>query len=557
MRKKLPIGISDFREIIEQDYAFVDKSLLIREVLDASGKALLLPRPRRFGKTLNMQMLEHFFRESEEDTSHLFANLAAAQYPEVMAQQGTYPVLSLSLKGVKAKTWESAYIKLGRLVADQCQAHSSIAASLNAYEGRIFSELMVAESDQADLEGSLRDLVVWLARHHGQPVILLIDEYDTPILEACSNGYYDEMVSFMRSWLGEGLKLEAEPQALFKAVVTGIMRVAKESLFSGLNNLSVCPVQETGPFEDQFGFTQAEVESLLADYGLSEKLSEVQDWYNGYRFGNSTIYNPWSIIQYIDKQPSPAKPHWLNTSSNDLVYEVIREADAALRRDLEALMVGESITHEVTEAAVLREGAARKDIWSYLLAAGYLTAANPRWYRNRLVYDLTIPNLEIESLYADTISSWLHHVQFRSTDELLDALLDGNWPRFESLLGQLVLTLLSYHDLGADKPAEAVIQAFVLGLLANLTGTHQIRSNREEGEGRADIVLNPFDKAERGIVIEFKAIETEADVEQALAAALAQVEEKQYAAGLEADGVKDISRLGIVLQGKTVKVRAG
>ena len=558
MHKRLPIGKTNFRMIREQDYYFVDKSLLIKEVLDSWEEVLLLPRPRRFGKTVNMQMLYYFFHKAEEDAADLFRGLAVAQEPEVMAHQGKYPTLFLSLKGIRGDSWETVYPKLQRLVADLCHEKSFLAPSLNPLERRVFEKLMMAESDQAALGGSLRDLVIWLSRHHQHPVMLLIDEYDTPILEAYSHCYYDRMISFMRCWLGEGLKLEKEPGALYKAVVTGIMRVAKESLFSGLNNPSVFPLQRIGPFEDKFGFTQEEVEQLLTDYGLEETLKEVNDWYNGYQFGNTTIYNPWSIIYYIDSQPNPAASYWVNTSQNELIYEALKKPTQLLRDQLETLLGGGQIKQVVTDAAVLREGARARDIWSFMLAAGYLTPRGSEMGPRGPEYKLAIPNREVRCIFSETVERWLERVwQSEQVGDLLEALVEGRWQSFEELLQRCVVNMLSYHDLAADKPAEAVIQAFVLGLLANLAHLYQIRSNREEGQGRADIVMNPFDKTRRGLVIEFKAITQDDDLDHALAEALAQIEEKQYAAGLEADGVATVAKLAIVLQQKTVATRAG
>ena len=563
MQKKLPIGEIDFKTIIEQGCYFVDKSLLIKDVLDAWAKVLLIPRPRRFGKTLNMEMLFHFFRKSEEDAAHLFRDLAVARHPEVMEHQGKYPVVAFNLKEVRGTTWPAARGLLEQLLSDFCRTHTEIADGMDHIDRRDFESLVERKASEPTLRNSLRNLAIWLKRYHEHQVIILLDEYDTPILEAYAHGYYEDMISFMRSWLGEGLKLERERGVLYKAVVTGIMRVAKESMFSGLNNLKVFPLQETSPFEGKFGFTQTEIEQLLAHYGLEAKLDEVNDWYNGYQFGRTTIYNPWSIIHYVDSQPSPPAPHWLNTSQNQLIYDALRNISQAVRDQLEVLLGGGEITQPVTDAAVLREGARARDIWSFMLSAGYLTSRGWEMGPRGPEYRLAIPNRELRSIFSETVERWLEQVwASEQVGDLLAALLAARWQHFEALLQQYVLSMLSFHDLAANKPAEAVIQAFVLGLLANLTHLYQIRSNREEGQGRADIVMTPLGTPEDagrdrpGLVIELKAIGQEEDLDRALDAALSQIDEKQYSAGLEAQGVADIAKVAIVLQGKTVKVRA-
>jgi hypothetical protein len=555
MPRKLPIGRSDFKTVIEDGYYYVDKSLLIKEVLNDSAQVLLLPRPRRFGKTLNMQMLRHFFELTEEDSGSLFQDLAVAEEPEVMAHQGQYPVLYFSLKEIRGTTWEVAYGKLQQLMCAAATEFSSVESSLSPPEGKRLRELTNETASQAVLENSLRDLAIWVQQHHKKPVIILIDEYDTPLLEAYAHNYYEEMASFMRSWLGGGLKLEAAPGVLFKAVVTGIMRVAKESLFSGLNNLKVWPVYATSPFSDKFGFTEPEVEKLLQEWGRTDETDVVRDWYNGYQFGASVVYNPWSIINYISEDNGPL-PFWLNTSKNDLIYEALQSPTEQLRRQLEILLAGGEIRQTVTDAAVLREGVSPRDLWSFMLSAGYLTSRGSQMGPRGPEYLLAIPNRELRCIFSETVERWLERVyQSEGIQDFLETLVDGRWQRFEELLQRHVLNMLSFHDLGADKPAEAVIQAFVLGLLADLTHLYQIRSNREEGAGRADIVMNPFDKNQRGFVIEFKSLDQDADLDDALNAALKQIDEQQYATGLEADGVKEIVKLAIVLQGKTIKMK--
>lgn len=557
MKKKIAIGKSDFKTIIEQDYYYIDKSLLIKDVIDTSDEVLLIPRPRRFGKTLNMQMLKYFFMKSDDDFSSLFDGLAVTKHPDIMAHQGKYPVIHINLKGIKGSDWKTSYQLLIRIISDLYREHKYLADYLEEIDRNDFWNIIERKANEASLLNSLQDLAIWLKHYHQQPVIIIIDEYDTPILESQAKGYYEPMIDFMRSWLGEGLKLEKESGVLLKAVVTGIMRVAKESLFSGLNNFGVYPLHEISDFENKFGFTKPEVKQFLEYYGLDDHLNEVCEWYDGYNFGNSTIFNPWSTLNYVNKQPNGPAPYWLNTSSNDLVYETLQKPTRELRRDLEVLMAGNVIIRPVAEVATLRDTDYADDIWSFLLNSGYLTCSNPKTLFGEIKYELWIPNKEIKHIYSQSLLRWIQHkARFRQADELLHNLLKSDFCSFEYQLQQFVLSMLSFHDLGEDKPAEAVIQAFILGILASLTGDFQIRSNREEGKGRADIVMNPFDKNQCGFIIEIKSISSDDDLEKSLEEALQQIEEKQYSTGLEADGIKQIEKLAIVLQGKTVKVKA-
>ena len=398
--------------------------------------------------------------------------------------------------------------------------------------------------------------MIWLHRCHGQRVVVLIDEYDTPIHEAYRYGYYEEAVTFFRTWLGEGLKLENAADALEKAVVTGIMRVAKESLFSGLNNFRVYPVHEPGPFESVIGFTEADVEEALAATGCREAGDLVRDWYNGYDFGTCRVYNPWSVLSFLDDGATMPKPYWVNTSSNDLVVQALESAGTEVREQLRQLLAGEELRQPLTDAAMLREGIHAEDLWSFLVAAGYLTADRPESMLGEVTYRLRVPNREVRTVFHDVVVRWLRHsVRFNAHRALLMALLRADVPEFERLLQELTLNLLSFHDLAKDKPAEAVFQGFCLGLFAAMAGDWQVQSNREHGLGRADIVLSPKDSSQRGFVLEFKSIPPSADMDAALADALDQIEARQYAADLRSAGVTDILELAIVLQGKTIRVQ--
>ena len=529
-----PIGLSDFPTLIREKYDYVDKSPLIQAVLDNPAKALLLPRPRRFGKTLNLSMLRTFFERERPENAALFQGLAIEKAgAEYTAHRGRYPVVFLTLKDVKTRNWEHCFEHLQLLIAREYQRHEGILKGdlLNEDEQAQFRSIQHRKCSQPELEQSLANLLAWLERAYGEQVILLIDEYDTPIHAGYREGFYEEVTGFIRNWLSGGLK---DHPSLKKGVLTGILRVAKESIFSGFNNLEVAGILKVGPFADKFGFTEPEVERLLLDCRLAEKLPEVRKWYNGYRFGETTIYNPWSILNFIQDRPAPPAPHWINTSSNELVRQLLESGGEAVRTGLESLLAGESVECEVMEDLPFRdlEGDLWA-IWSLFLFSGYLKPVGARTRRNRVYHRLAIPNLEVETLYGRIVDRWLtRHIRREHLNSLLDALEDGDVPLFAAHLQTLVLNMLSFHDTagGKGRVPEVVYQSFVLGLLANLGDKYRIRSNIESGLGRADISMSTVEPGGRGIVMEFKRLAAGEEMQGQLTAALSQIKEKQYAA---------------------------
>ena len=560
---KPPIGLSDFPRLIREGYCYVDKSLLIRSVLDSPAQVLLLPRPRRFGKTLNLSMLRAFFDRNMIDSAELFQGLAIERAgQEYTVHQGRYPVVFLTLKDVKTLNWDDCLGHLRQVISGEFKRHEMLLEGgfLDTEEQKQFQKVRACECAGYELERSLSNLLTWLERATGEQVVLLIDEYDTPIHAGYQSGFYEEITGFMRNWLSGALKDHA---SLKKGVLTGILRVARESIFSGLNNLAVAGILKTGPFADKFGFTEPEVAQLLADSGLSETLPEARKWYNGYLFGETIIYNPWSILNFIYERPAPPTAYWVNTSSNDLVRELLESGGAEIREDLEALLAGGSVECPVTEDLPLRD--IRGDtwaIWSLLLFSGYLKPVGTRTHRNRLRHQLAIPNLEVETLYGRIVDHWLaRHIKLEYLDDLLDALITGNVPEFARHLQTLVLNMLSYHDTadGERKTPEVVYQSFVLGLLANLGDQYRIRSNIESGLGRADILMSPVGVGQqgggRGIVMEFKRLGENESMEEQLTAALAQIEEKRYSTTLRTEGCDGVLELAIVFDGKRLQVR--
>mgnify|MGYP006279869453 CR=1 FL=1 len=556
---KLTVGTDDFQEMRREGGYFVDKSMLVREVIGGS-KCLLLPRPRRFGKTLNLSMLRYFFEKSEQTRRELFEGLRITEDADAMQHQGRYPVISLSLKSVRAHTWADARNKLGKKIADLYLAYDELEDTLPKIHRSAFRDICEGTADDPTLHASLANLISYLHDYHGEPVIVLLDEYDTPIIQAWEHGYYDEMIEFMRCWLGEGLKHE-DGSALYRAVVTGILRVARESIFSGLNNLVTWTTLRSGPFADKFGFTQPEVDKLLSDFDARQLAEPINEWYNGYSFGGTTIYNPWSVVNCVLQGPDSIGPQWLNTASNQLVYDELEAGGLSIQRDIENMLMGEELRYPISESIVFADiGRRTQSIWTFLYFSGYLRADDPE--RNPLdetekLWRLNIPNLEVSIAYRQFVNRIYADALPDGVKSLLNCFTkDRAAEDFEHVLQELVLSLVSHHDV-ARRP-EAVFHAFVLGLLANLRRVYEIQSNAECGYGRADIIMRP--KTERyplGYVIEFKSVDEGADLETALDDALRQIDARDYPARLRSAGVapENIRRLAVVLCGEKLRVR--
>lgn len=555
---KFRTGTDDFKELIDDGGYFVDKSLLIREVITGS-KVTLLPRPRRFGKTLNMTMLRYFFEHSAADRRGLFAGLAIGDDAACMAQQGQYPVIHLSLKDIKGKDWPEAQAAIADRLSFLVAEHADVIDSLDRVRQGEVESIRDKTASLSVLKASLKNLITYLHRHHGQPVVVLIDEYDSPVIEAWNKGYYAEMIDFMRSWLGGGLKHEYAP-ALYRAVVTGILRVARESIFSGLNNLKVASLLQPGPFADKFGFTQAELDRVLTDFALPELAEPMQAWYNGYDFGGHTIYNPWSVINCIENHPAPIGPQWLNTASNDLIHAELEAGGLELKRDLEKLLAGEELRYPLREHTIFDDiGKDRQGIWSFLVFSGYLKAEDPVMdpLSDTHAYRLAIPNREVRAVYRDFVARWYRSLDFSATRDMLASLLGDRIAVFEGHLTELVRNLVSCHDVA--RYPEAAYHALVLGLLAYLRQIYEIRSNPESGYGRADIIMRPKTADyPLAFIIEFKVIPADADLEAAAGVVRAQIEDRAYAAALHEAGVRPehLRRLTIIVSGKRVAVRA-
>ena len=556
LKGKPPVGYSDFKNLREQELYYVDKTLLIKKIWENPSQVLLFPRPRRFGKTLNLSMLRYFFEKTEDSNADIFEGLLISKRPEIMAYQGRYPLIYLTFKDVKEMTWEDCLNHLRHLLVSEWFRLSPLFESCpkTPEENRILMAFVNHTINIMELEKSLLIMMSLLWRATGEKTVVLIDEYDTPIHAGYHYGYYDEVISFMRNLLSGAFK---DNSWLKKGLITGVLRISRESIFTGLNNIEVHSILSSD-FDQEFGFTETEMEQILTDFEV-EHSQEVKDWYNGYIFGKQIIYNPWSILSFLNRKERIFQPFWIDSSSNDLVRDLILNGPISLRESVETLLRGESISSTLPENIVLRDIAATKEnIWSLLTFSGYLKALNPRQVHTRILYDLSIPNMEVLSFYEDTIQVWLRRqIGDHRLQQLLKALLQEDIAGFEQYLAEMVQTVLSYHDTSGDEP-ERVYHAFVLGLLVNLGSQYQVRSNRESGYGRYDMMLIPKDPRQTGFVFEFKKVNSKYDKtpKTAMKSALKQIQDKHYALELRQAGVRKILGIGVVVHKKKVWVES-
>jgi hypothetical protein len=572
--KKLPLGKSDFKQVIEENYCYVDKTLLIKEIMDKGDSILLIPRPRRFGKTLNLSMLKYFYDCCPEKVGKgaagsgaansykkLFHGLAIGKVgQEYLDHMGKYPVIFLTFKNIKEMNWETSYRKIKKLIRREYLKHKYLGNSpkLEPQEQDYFKKIINLEGELEDYESSLENLLIFLNRYYGERVVILIDEYDTPIHEGFYRDYYEEIINFMRNFLGGGLK--DTDQYLEKSVITGIMRIARESIFSDLNNSGVYTLLSK-EFDDKFGFTEHELETLLTDFNLLDRYDDIQEWYNGYRFGGRLIYNPWSIINFLGSEEKELEPYWINTADNKIVESLLSGGGKELKLELEILIRGESIEKPIAGHIVLKNIPHRENLlWSFLLMGGYLKQTAKRMDRTtgKAYYTLSIPNMEVKTIYIEIVDHFFSgKTGNRKLEIMLKALIEGDIKLFEKMLRKVVLAVFSYHDFGAEP--EKVYHALVAGLLVWISNTHEIKSNRESGYGRYDIMIIPRDHKLTGYVMEFKTVDTDENetVESAAKAALAQIEEKKYQIELMDRGIKNIKKLAIVFKGKDVTIKEG
>jgi hypothetical protein len=556
MLKRSPLSLSDFKQVIERDAYYVDKTAFIRAVVDGAGVQLHC-RPRRFGKTLNLSTLRYFF-DRQGEYRHLFEGLAVTHDEEMMQHQGKYPVITLSFKDVKGGDYASTALGMGRLLYREWRRHQYL-DNTPEYDRKINLMREAVETGEPRehlFMESIRELAELLHAHHGAKVVLLIDEYDSPLIAAWLRGYYEEMAEFMRTLLGGALK--DNDDVLFKGVLTGILRVAKESLFSGLNNFISDAGLKAGRYADKFGFTEPEVQAMLAHYGLNgREMDEIAAWYDGYRYGGIPIYNPWSILNYVDEGGQSPSPYWVNTGGHDLLKRLFFGKEADVKEQLSTFMRGESLYAYVDEFLTFRGLETTPDaILSLMYFAGYLRAGEQKTVDLLTRYELSIPNREVWLAYRSTLMAWFNEDLSRSfNDSLLQALLSGQVTAFGARLADFVVNVASFYDTAKDR-TEHFYHAFLLGLLARLDADYHIRSNRESGFGRYDICLIPKDASKKGVVMEIKApaLGSKETLEDCIAAARTQILDNQYDTELLAHGVTDILRLAIAVDGKKIIV---
>lgn len=554
-KKQLPIGISDYVRA-QKEYYYVDKTLLIKEFLDRRPLVSLFTRPRRFGKTLNMDMLRVFFEISEEDTSVYFADKAIWNCgKEYRAYQGQYPVIFLTFKDVKFSTWEATIDKIKGLLQDEYGRHRELIDSdkLPQYEKEYYSRILEGTANEVELTSSLERLSKMLAAHYKKAPIIIIDEYDTPIQEEYSGDFYNEIIGFMRNFFSGAFK---DNRNLSYGFLTGILRVAQESIFSGLNNLTVNSVMDE-EYDNYFGFTADEVSQMLDYYGMSDKEAELRDWYDGYIFGSTEIYNPWSVINYIAKG-CIAQAYWVNTGQNEILEEVLRIATEDIISRLYSLLQGECVIARIDQNVIYKSLAEEPaHIYSLLLVAGYLKALGKELQADgSYLCQVSIPNKEIASVYKNEILSHLLQigaVTGTTANKIAESLYACDIGKLQQAIAEYMDKAISFYDAGA----EGFYHGLILGLIALMDNQYKIKSNRESGDGRYDISMIPRDGKYPGIIMELKWQKnlTEDKLEQLAAEALEQIDKRRYDAEMVQVGVGDIVKMGIAFSGKKIDIK--
>ena len=551
----MPVGVDDFRQV-RQEYYYVDKTDFIRQLMDGHAKATLVTRPRRFGKTLSLSMLYYFFTLKDAEANRaLFAGCKIEQAGErYMAEQGTRPVVFLSLKDVKEPDFDRMLAGLAELCKRVYYEFRYLLEgdTLISEEKAVFRAILAKTASPTDLQYSLSNLVVYLARYHKKSVLVLIDEYDAPIQRAWDRGYYDEAIDFMRNYLSSVLK--SNPHLDF-AVLTGVLRIAKESIFSSLNNLEVASVA-SGNYLDAMGFTYEEIEQMATDFKVSDKLPEIKSWYDGYNFAGQEIYNPWSVVNYFRQNCQPAA-YWVNTSGNAILKHLLRDAKAPQVRDLYAFLQGAQVRAQLVEGVIYDDiGESTSALYSMLINTGYLTLAErPDPYAGGRIA-MRIPNLEIRLLFQREVMNYLERAG--SDENLLvtitEALMDGRATDFAESLSNFLRFSVSFYD---TANRETFYHGLMLGLLATLVPRFEVVSNREAGFGRFDIAIFPGKNQRVGAVLEFKVAKKEEDMPDRAGEALAQIRDRDYLSEFARRGVQEVWQYGIAFCGKKCLIEAG
>ena len=540
--KRLAIGLSDFKHLIEEDFYYFDKTKFIEEVIKDGSQVKLFARPRRFGKTLNMSMLKYFFDiENKEENKKIFKDLYIEK-TEAFKEQGQYPVIFLSLKDLKALTWEQMEKAIKSAISRLFSEYKYLLNDLDKFDTLAFENILLKNTELEDLKEALKFLTRILYEKYNKKVVVLIDEYDSPLVSAYINGYYEKAKDFFKTFYSSVLK---DNSYLQMGVLTGIIRVIKAGIFSDLNNLRTYTIL-SDVYTDSYGLTEEEVEKSLKDYGIEQEISNVKDWYDGYKFGDSEVYNPWSILNFL--QYKELRAYWVDTSGNDLIKDVLKIVTKNTIEALERLLNGEGLKQNISGTSDLSKLLSEDELWELMLFSGYLTVEEKIDHKN---YVLRLPNKEIKELFRDT---FLEKYFGRGSKllYLMEALTENRIDEYEERLQEILLTSVSYND--TKKGNEAFYHGLIMGMGLYLEGEYITKSNIESGLGRYDFVIEPKNKTKRAYIMEFKSTDNIEKLEEVSKEALRQIEDKKYDISLKQNGIKDITYMGIAFCGKQIKI---
>ena len=540
--KKIPIGVEDLKKIIEENYYYVDKTKFIEDILNDGAQVKLFTRPRRFGKTLNMSTLKYFFDIKEgERNKKLFNNLYIENSP-VFSEQGKYPVIFISMKGISNTTYSETIEDIKIKIKELFRESSDLVKKINKYDVLDFEKYMMEDISESQLKNSLKFLTKVLSEVYGKPVVLLIDEYDSIIINAYENGYYKEMINFLKGFYGDVLKTN---NYLKYGILTGIVRVAQAGIFSDLNNLKVNTILQKS-YEEYFGLLENEVEKMLLDYNIEYKIEDVKTWYNGYKFGNINVYNPWSILNYVDNKE--LKAYWVNTSSNVVIKEMLKNSDSRVFKTLEDLFAKKDVPVTISDNIALGKHLSPSEIWELLLFSGYLTIKEKV---DEDEYIVRIPNQEILSFFKKTFLTILFG-ELQTVKDIKYALFNKDMRELKRIVEQLVLNAVSFYD--TDERYENNYQMLLSGFFYALEGIYFVYPNTESGDGRPDLILEPLDRTRPAYIFELKKLKTK-NIEKETEKALNQIEENRYDSVLTRKGFKDITKIGMVFDKKRVEFK--
>ena len=561
MKKALPIGVDNFAKVIEEGYCYVDKTLLIKELLDLKGEVNLFTRPRRFGKTLNLSMLRYFFEDTEDKEKNarnrrLFHGLKIMEAgEEYVRQMGMYPVINLNLKSAKQPSFSSAYAKIRQEIAEEFKRHYHVleSDSVDPEDKNLFQKIASGEGDYDHYSGALKFLSKCLCQATGKKTVILMDEYDVPLENAYFKGFYENMVDFIRSLFESALKTNDYLQF---AVITGCLRISRESIFTGLNHLRIISVLDER-YSEHFGFTEPEVLQMMTDYGVERRFGTMKEWYDGYVFGNTEVYNPWSVINYlydlcanVDSFP---RPYWINTSSNNIVKDMIRRADRETKGQIETLLGGGTLDMQVHEEVTYEDMRGKgENLWNFLYFTGYLTKEEIYFKDKYIMLKVRIPNTEITTIYENTIMDWMNErIGKEDFRDFYNAMEQGDAAKMAEILSGQLFSTISFYD-----SAEDFYHGFLAGILSQ-SEKYLVKSNREAGGGRADIMVKSPSLRGRAFVLEVKISDSINELEADAERALEQVYEKKYMDELYAEGYKKVGCYGISFYRKDCEVRYG